>query len=261
MPRLGDIRRLFTRKKHDLPVIDLPPGIPGTPGVSGTPGSPGIPGITSPSGAAGLELAMAAERQMPIIETRPIKFGSINDPTRSKEDEGVMTLLRGMGELVDRQNQRTERLLALLEQLPSTLQSVPDYTRQNARLLEVLSNHLDHADVREEALQGALDRLTQGTTQQVDVLGLLQQQLDHNGQAAAHILEALASMPSTLSGLAESSQRSCDLLSDISRSAEVRETQFIRSLTRIQFWMIAALIFCGGCAAAALVVAVLALSR
>jgi hypothetical protein len=242
MPLLSDIRSLFSRKKR-VPVIDL--------------------NITQ---AHGLQEATrdvdvmptSNGSDLPFIESKPMRLRSNEEPQRGYHD--VMDLVYKLSEHLDRQTERTERLLELLEKLPQGLEALPEFNRQSAKMLELLGQHLRQAEVREEALNATLNRLNQTAGHQTDVLGLLQQQLDANNQSSTKIIETVVDIRPVLIDLAENTKHSGDLLSDISQSAENREVRLVETLKRTQYWVVAALVLCGLTAAAAVVVALIALS-
>ena len=246
MPLLGDIRRMFTRRKP-VAVVDV--NAVQTDSLSAEEehrvliGGNGIDQNPGP----------------PLIETLPFRVQR-DDPTEPRLDE-IMSLVRTIGEHVTRQNERTERLLNVLEGLPAALASLPDHARQSAQLLELLSKHAGQSEARDVALNAALANLNRTASQQTDVMGLLQQQLDSNAQAEARIIEAIDTMPQTLRQVAERGERACELLSDISRSGALRERQFFRSILRIQYWMIAAVLLCALAAGGALVVTLITTAR
>jgi hypothetical protein len=250
MPLLGDIRRLFSRTKP-VALIDVNTIQTGSLAVHEEP--------SEDHGALAGGNGIEQNPEPPLIETLPFRMQR-DDPAAPQLDE-IMSLVRTIGEHVIRHNERAERLLTVLEGLPQALASLPDHARQNAQLLELLSHHARQTEARDASLSAALANLNRTASQQTDVMGLLQQQLDSNAQSEARIIESIDTMPQTLRQVAERSERACELLSDISRSAELRERQFIRSIVRIQYWMIAAVLLCALAAGGALVVSLITTAR
>lgn len=268
MPLLGEIRRLFSWKRRPV-AVDLTNTQAhrlqeavrnghhaGHHAADDHQADRPIPLVTSDSPSPDNATAITRSHGAPI-EQRTLRVRSLDDLQRSYED--VMGLVHKLSEHLDQQTHRTERLLELLERLPVNLEALPDIARQNARLLEALSGTLSSAKAREEALTAALTRLAASAGHQTDVLGLLQQQLDRNGQDAARIAEGLGSIQPTLNDLLETNRHAGNLLADISQSAEHRDARLNATLLRTQYWLIAAVVLCGIGSIAAIVIAVMAL--
>ncbi len=190
-----------------------------------------------------------------LIETKPMRPRSAAE----RAQDEVLALVRRIGDHLDGQTSRTERLLEVMDRLPHALDAVPEINRQNARLLEVLHEHFAQSKRREETMNAALGSLTETSMRQTDVLGLVQRHLDANGRTAATLSASLETLHRGLSDLAESNSHSALVLERISDAAAERENGLQRTLARTQRWMIVAVAFCGAASAMAIVVAVLAL--
>ncbi|MBT8484546.1 MAG: hypothetical protein HKO59_15015 [Phycisphaerales bacterium] len=191
-----------------------------------------------------------------LIETKPRAL-SAADTGRSMDE--VMHLVRKIGDHLDRQTERTDQLVGLMDNVPQALEALPEINRQNARLLEALHEHLGQTKRREEALNSTLSTITETTGRQTDVLGLIQQQLDVNNSSSAQFTDALGDLRHALTDLATSNQRSTGVLERISAAAVERESELAASLARTQRWTLAAIICCGLASMAALGVAVMAM--
>lgn len=150
--------------------------------------------------------------------------------------EEVMGLVRKVGDHLESQAQRTDQLLSLMERLPQALDALPEINRQNARLLETLTEQLHQSKNREAALNETLKALGTSSAQQTEVLGLLQRQFDISTQAAEKMSHTLSSFSEALANLADTNNRSADVLAKIVESASQRENQMATMLTRSARW-------------------------
>ncbi len=194
-----------------------------------------------------------------LIEARPARPRNLNELQRGYDE--ILGLVRKIGDHLDSQSQRTERLVELMDRMPETLDALPEINRQNARLLEVLTEHLSQVKSREDNLTSTLQRMSNASDHHTEVLGLLQQQLDQNGRASQQMTETLGGFREALSGLAGTNTRSADLLSKIAENSQERESQLITMFERSQRWMMGIAIGLGTVAAIGVVLSVIALMR
>jgi chromosome segregation ATPase len=203
---------------------------------------------------------MASDRMEPeqgrtaaaTIEAKPVppRVRSLAEMQRTHDE--VMMLVRKISDHLDDQASRHERLQEVLERLPGALEVLPEINRQNARLLDILTENLDQARRRENGLGETLARISESAGRQTEVLGLLREQLDVTNHSAGHISEVLGEFQSTLGALAQSNARTVDVLSGMAVEAQRREVTLERAMGRWQRWMIAALCVSGGASVAAL---------
>ena len=150
--------------------------------------------------------------------------------------EEVMGLVRKVSDHLDTQTQRTEKLLTLMERMPQALDALPEINRQNSRLLETLVEHLGQAKTRESALNETLRNIGESSSQQTEVLGLLQRQFDASTQSAEKMSQTLGSFSEALSNLAATNNRSTDVLARIVDAADEREARMARMVNRSERW-------------------------
>lgn len=240
MQLLQDVRRLF--KRRDRPVeIEL----------TGTQ-------------AERLAMAMSASQEAEDEQLDALEAGRDRQPggggTAGSMTEAI-SLVRKIGDHLDGQAGRTERLLTLMDRLPPALDSLPEIGRQNAGLLEALHDHLAQSRRRDETLSATLLRLGETTDRQTEVLGLLQQQIEVSRETTEHLIEPLGGLRAALQGLAESNARTTATVAGIEDAASRRDAELTRALTRTQRWLLGAAILCGVASAAAVITAILALAR
>lgn len=268
MPILDSVRNMLTRRRADHESDDAP--------------------LSRSSGAVDTDIAgTQAERLFQVLQQsedvrrstqpdhdaapkRPQRIGSmieskpLRKPSPSSshlESADVVAMVHRIGQHLDDQRGSTERLLTLMERLPTALGALPEMNRHCNRLLETVTEAQQQARRRDESLNQSLTRIGVASERHTEVLGLLQQQLDANGRTSERITETLDSFRLVLSDMSSSTSQQVDVLSRMARASEKRELRITATLARTQKWMIAAMIFCGGVTLAALGVAVVTLLR
>lgn len=192
-----------------------------------------------------------SEQDLAMIEPKPIKSRDMQ--------EDVVAMIRRIGEHLDAQSGRTERLIELMERLPPALEALPEINRQNTRLLDVLTDHLDQVRTREDALNATLSRLGEATSQQTETLTQVREELDRGTELSGRMTDTLGSFRETLTQLTETNTQSASVLTGMADTMHAREERMAQALTRTNRWMIAALAGCALVAGAAAVLAGIAL--
>jgi chromosome segregation ATPase len=244
MPLLEDIRRFFKREKRSKPVeIDL----------TGTQAE----GLSD--SARDGESQSEGDGNLAPITARNARPRTMNELQRGYDD--VMSLVRKIGDHLDSQTERTDRMMSMMEHLPQAIDALPEINRQNARLLDVLSDHLTQTKEREQALNDTLRRLGESSDHHAEVLSVLQQQLDTNHRAAEQMTETLGSFREALVNLAETNNRSTNVLARITEAGNERESKLTLMFQQTQRWMLIVGGSVGALAIVAIILAILAITR
>ncbi|MEM7227506.1 MAG: hypothetical protein AAF432_01690 [Planctomycetota bacterium] len=193
------------------------------------------------------------------IETKPSRRASMAELQRGYDE--VLGVVRRIGDHLDEQSERSERIVALLDRLPQAVDVMPEISRQNIRLLESLTEYLDQAKRREESINSTLARLNDSSDHQAEIVSLVQQQLDAGTDNTRQMTSALTSFRQSLSELSASTKHSSDVLATVSRSSEDRETRLVTMMARTERWLVAAMACSVTAAVAAVGVAMFALLR
>lgn len=239
MPLLEDVRSMFRRRRRSI-AMDLTDTQAG-----GLAGANDQLEPTADGDDAGANIH--------LVEPKPVR-------ARGGQDE-IMGLVRRIGEHLDSQSERTERLLNVVDRLPQALDALPEINRQNARLLESLHDHFAQTQRREEMLGSAMSTISETSGRQTEVLGLVQQQLDSNRETASTLGTTLETLQHAIGNLAESNGRSAQVLARMSETAAERENELSTTIARTQRWMICAVFVCGAASVIAVAVAVFSLLR
>ncbi|MHC4414488.1 MAG: hypothetical protein ACYS0G_04310 [Planctomycetota bacterium] len=295
MPLLGGIRNLIARKKAPLEIdVDEPPAEKRSGEVEATAAEPADESgmgmaepvvdesgldMAEPADESGFAMAepagrIAAEMAEPAgkIGYEPVEAaekigadarGVVAPPAPIESEPAANDLARILVEIDDRlgaQTAQTRRLMQPMEGLPQALDALEEIKQQSTRMLELLSERLDRAETRADAVDAAIDRIGDASSHHTEVLSAIQQQLDSNSQAIRHTSESYDAVTQNLREVLESSCKLQEVLSDLNQSTEDRETELTEHLARTRRSM---LMFAFGCSAVsiiALIVAVLALA-
>lgn len=181
------------------------------------------------------------------------KKGLLSRLPGSKRDAAISHLHEGFTEVVDLvhdvrghlrdQADRSERLLTLMSPLPDALETLPETSRNQARMVEAMNTHLDKTDRQADSLNHALTGLAKANEHQGQVLGLIQQQIESSRQTDQQMLHSFSAMNETLQQLSVSNHASAKSLAAVteqSRTANGRMDDLIRRNSRQMLVMTAA---------------------
>ncbi len=231
MQGLRRFRTLFARRREPV-VIDLSETQAG--GLVEGPDA----ALAEPSGANG-----ASRGALATIEPKPpTRRPTLAEVQRSYDE--VMDLVRRIGEHIDTQAQRTDTLIGLLNDLPRAIQALPEINRNNARMIECLTDFQNQAKRRDEALSATLGTVGQSSQRQTEVLGLIQQQLDSSSASAAQTGDTLDQVRQTLRDLSSSNVQTSRVLSQIADEGRMRENKLESLVESTRTWIIIALAAC-----------------
>jgi X-X-X-Leu-X-X-Gly heptad repeat protein len=171
------------------------------------------------------------------------------------EPAAVANALMAMADHLRAEEADRRAILAVLERLPASLQSLPEMARQQARLGEALTTALVQQRARDQTIEDMLRRIAEGVGHQVDTFGLVQQQLDLNHQAAQRVADGVTSLSGGIGELATGQRRNADALESILQQAREREEALERIQGRLHLWLLAATGVAGGSLLACLLLA------
>lgn len=169
----------------------------------------------------------------------------------------VMQLVGRIGDHLDAQSERQERMDALMQRLPSLLESLPEMCRQNDQLVRLLDKHLEQTGRREQMVNESIDSLGDAAREQAETLGAVREQLAVNDRTAQTTAATLSDFRAALTDIGATNHRATDVLTGLAEAAERRESTLEASLARTQKWMIAAIACCGVAVIAALAIAIM----
>ncbi|HWB20248.1 MAG TPA: hypothetical protein VG711_08115 [Phycisphaerales bacterium] len=156
---------------------------------------------------------------------------------------------------------RMDELLTSVKRFEPMANALPEMNRNNARMLEVLSEYAAKASQQEASLRTTLERLTQSNAQVAEVVRLLRGHLETTMQTAEHLQQCHESFRRSVGALADSAKKSEHSIAEVADSVANRGAQVFGVAQRIERRMMAALIISGVVSAAAIIIAVITLLR
>jgi hypothetical protein len=128
-------------------------------------------------------------------------------------------------------------LESLTGTIAATLEAVPRLAQQSAQAVEALADAAARSRQRDQAIERGLVRLSESSTQQTQVLGLVQQQLDLNHEVSMRVAESLRETSTALTAFAATSERQAKAIEALATSTQQRVRQADRLERALQFWM------------------------
>ena len=168
-------------------------------------------------------------------QTGRIDAGALPVPADSQE---IVTMAREFRAFLDLQDQRQQELARVVAQLPQSMGALPELVRQQTRLADLVAQQLMHTRQRDEQVEKALARITQGVEQQRDVMSLVQQQLDLNHESAMKVADGVTTLANAVVHLQSTTDRSSAALQGLLERTTERDAGIQKLHTSLQNWML-----------------------
>ncbi|MEM6394058.1 MAG: hypothetical protein AAF797_14930 [Planctomycetota bacterium] len=110
----------------------------------------------------------------------------------------VMETMKSVRDHLDQQSQRSERMLTLLEDLPATLKSLPEATRQQTQALEAIRANLEKSNETTGYLTTAITGLSEVAGQQRESLDKMHQNMAEETVARQELRDGLSTLDATM---------------------------------------------------------------
>jgi len=201
-----------------------------------------------------------------IVGTPPISEQTENDPhplmrRTATELARVGDAAEALHALLQAQERERTEVLRVLETLHEPLMALPRMAGQQDRLGDTIAEALLHTRQRDATIDNTLSRIVDGISQQTEVSGLIQQQLDLNLQAANGVADGTARLTDAVTELTTAQRHGTEFLAELVRqSREVAEAR-AKDEHSLRGWMIALLSMSACLMVAALILGWIALSR
>lgn len=142
------------------------------------------------------------------------------------------------------QAESQRQLSTLLTSLSTTLDALPQLARQQGQVLETLLESSAKARHRDQVFEKNLSLLAEGASQQTQVLGLVQQQLDLNHEVSLRVADSLRETAGAMTTFAATSDRQVKAIEVLAQSTQRRVANAERLEKAIQFWMAIVAVIC-----------------
>jgi hypothetical protein len=154
------------------------------------------------------------------------------------DSQEIVTMAREFRAFLDLQDQRQQELARVIAQLPQSMGALPELVRQQTRLADLVAQQLMHTRQRDEQVEKALARITQGVEQQRDVMSLVQQQLDLNHESAMKVADGVTTLANAVVHLQSTTDRSSAALQGLLERTTERDAGIQKLHTSLQNWML-----------------------
>jgi hypothetical protein len=154
------------------------------------------------------------------------------------DSQEIVTMAREFRAFLDLQDQRQQELARVVAQLPQSMGALPELVRQQTRLADLVAQQLMHTRQRDEQVEKALARITQGVEQQRDVMSLVQQQLDLNHESAMKVADGVTTLANAVVHLQSTTDRSSAALQGLLERTTERDAGIQKLHTSLQNWML-----------------------
>ena len=198
------------------------------------------PKITDQVNARADCIVSPSKQSDPEVSTRTNTVRSFLSSSRKREKrevearnyEQVVHLIEHIGNHLDTQAQRSDRMVSLLERLPKALDALPDIRKNSEQLTSAIENHFDAQEQRDTKLRDAIEELGAGADRQTEALTLIQNEIQAGQKREAELATVLTDFRSTLKNMSETSERSVEVLKNLTVRSREQENRFAGILER-----------------------------
>ncbi|TVQ59357.1 MAG: hypothetical protein EA379_10935 [Phycisphaerales bacterium] len=189
-------------------------------------GAPGAPGSDDADDRGAL--ATPRNKQELIVELQ-------------KNYTEVLELVRKVNTHLDRESERTAKLMTIVERIPDALDALPELRDQTKRAVETLRESSEQSARRDEKVQSALTHI--------------RDRLDDARETETHLVGTLTEFRGSLQDMAHSSERSSGAIAAMNERNALRDKELADMLNLTRRWVVAALVI-GALGVAAAIVAI-----
>jgi len=165
-----------------------------------------------------------------------------------KNYKEVLDLVRRVQAHLDVQEERSTRLMEIVERVPSALEQLPEHRAQNERLIGVVEK-LSEVSRSSHTL----------SQQSVRELAKANEQLKLSAQSDHDLVESMEQFRGTVDGMAEHHSRSAGAVERLANRVDQRDQELSEAIENGRKWLVVAVSVCAGSAAVALILAIVAL--
>ncbi|MHC4993894.1 MAG: hypothetical protein ACYTGQ_02475 [Planctomycetota bacterium] len=169
-----------------------------------------------------------------------------NDNSRDARAENlneVAGLIRGVRGQLNRQSDRSQRIIELMQSIPESIGALPEINRNQKRLVEAINTQLTLDERHHAELTRSLKSLTDICERQAQMMGLMQQRMDLSQQTDAKVVGGLKAMNQVLRQVGESGLTQSQTLRELleqRRVSDMRLEQMVAEQTRTNRTMLIA---------------------
>lgn len=170
-----------------------------------------------------------------ISVTTYLKPWSKRDAALSQLQEGFNSLTDLMAAVkanLDRQAQRHDELLRILQVLPEALRAIPENARTQTETLKVVGEQLQRHNLHYHRIADVLEKATDAAADQKQVLDALHDRVETISQHDRSLADNMRSVSSAMQGVSQNTQTSATVLDQLSTNAGRRDLELQSLLHR-----------------------------
>lgn len=192
-----------------------------------------------------------------VMETKPARPMTMRSSGRQQAE--VVAVLRKMHDQLEAQADRENQLADRVERLPEALAAVPQVSRQVTNLMEFLQDQAGRAGKRDELLQQTIATSAEHQKRQLDVLGLIEQQIESSNDVHGEVVVGLETLRQSIGSTNEHAEKVVGRLEAIAGDLERREKTLADQLLRTEQRLMMTTIGASVVAAGAMILAAVAI--
>ncbi len=203
----------------------------------------------------GSRVSRTAESSSSSVETAPATSDSDATTTAVAPSPTQLDRIERAGE---EHEQRDAALAHQLAGLPNALDSIPTLSHTMQAMADNVAREAEATREREDLLRSAIDRLDGAMARQTESLQLTASQLDASNRTIDELSDSIGDLATATQQLVVATAEGQRSLAQLAENTQRRDTEFATSMLRMQKWLTAAVLTCGGAAIAALMATIVA---
>lgn len=171
----------------------------------------------------------------------------------------VLELVRRVNSHLDRQEERSDRIMKIVDRLPDAIDSLAATREQNGALLAAMNESTAASKAGNERVASVVEDLARHGERQAGALGSINEGLEKSRRTELQLVQTMAEFRTSVSEMAGSSSRVGDTLESLQNSSAARERELVDLVNESRRWTLTAMIACGAGVGIALALAMVAL--
>jgi len=157
-----------------------------------------------------------------IPVTTYLKPWAKRDAALSQLQQGFNSLTDLMASVkanLDRQSQRHDELLCILQHLPEALRAIPENARTQTETLKVVGEQLQRHNLHYHRLADVLEKVSDAAADQKQVLDALHDRVETISQHDQSLADNMRSVSSAMQGVSQNTQTSASVLDQLNSNS------------------------------------------
>jgi hypothetical protein len=154
-----------------------------------------------------------------------------NMASPSQNMNEVAGLIRGVRGQLNRQSDRSQRIIELMQSIPESIGTLPEINRNQKKMVEAIHTQLERDEHPHAELSRSLGSLTDLCQRQAQMMGLVQQRMDLSQQTDAKVVSGLKAMNQAMRQVGESGLSQSQTLRELLEQRRVSDMRLEQMVT------------------------------